>query len=139
MRVSSGRTDNRYAPVLCDRDSAPPFTPSFTDVIKTSERSTDVTIDEHARGEKVEAEIDAFVLKRDAERRRTEGERAAEEIWMESERRYDARRVAGNRAAWREYHRDQAELHRRNLVALVAQHEAAAEKLIEETDRRKSA
>jgi hypothetical protein len=31
----------------------PPFTQSFTNVIKTSERSTDM-IDEHARGEKVE-------------------------------------------------------------------------------------
>jgi hypothetical protein len=37
---------------------SPLFTPRFTDVIKASERSTDVTIDKHAHGEKVDAEID---------------------------------------------------------------------------------
>ena len=49
-------------------------------------------IDEHAQGEKVELELDAFITKRDAQRRRSEGERLAEEVWMESERLYNARR-----------------------------------------------
>jgi hypothetical protein len=34
---------------------------------------------------------------------------------------------------------DQAERHRRNLGALVAQHEAAAERLVEENDVRRTA
>ena len=62
---SSRRTDNPGR-------AGPPFTPSFTEFIKTSERRNDV-IDEHARGEKVELELDSFVAKRDAQRRRTEG------------------------------------------------------------------
>jgi len=34
---------------------------------------------------------------------------------------------------------DQAERHRRNLAALVAQHEAAAERLMQATDERRTA
>jgi hypothetical protein len=101
---------------------------SFTNVIKMSERSTDV-IDEHAQGEKVELELDRLVERRHDRRVADEGERPAEEIWMESERAYDARRLAENRAAWRnKYHRGQAERHRGVLEALVAYHEAEAEK-----------
>ena len=85
-------------------------------------------IDEHAQGEKVEAELDIFVARRDAQRRRAEGERPPQEIWMDSERRYDARRRAEVRAAWREYHEGQAARHRGVLGALVAHHEAEAEK-----------
>jgi hypothetical protein len=105
----------------------PPFEHVLIDVIKASERSTDV-IDEHAQGEKVELELDAFITKRDAQRRRAEGERPAQEIWMESERRYNARRKAENDAAWLAFHEGHADRLRRNLGALVAQHEAAASK-----------
>jgi hypothetical protein len=89
-----------------------------------------------ARGELVEAELDRLVEKRHDLRVAEEGDRVAEEIWMDSERRYDARKRAENRAAWYGWHMDQAERHRRNLAALVDQHEAAAERLLETDERR---
>jgi hypothetical protein len=81
-----------------------------------------------ARGEAVESELTAFVAKRDAQRRRTEGDRAEEEAWMKSSRRHDARRRSENRAAWLAFHEGQAARLRRNLGALVAHHEAEASK-----------
>jgi hypothetical protein len=50
-----------------------------------SEGNTDM-IDEHSRSEKVQLELDAFIIKRDAQRRRTEGDWLAKVIWAESER-----------------------------------------------------
>ena len=94
---------------------------------------------EIAAGEAVEKELDSFISRRDAERRKSEGDRAEEEKWMKSERRHDQYRRAENRAAWYGWHMDQAERHRRNLGALVAQHEAAAERLMQATDERKTA
>ena len=91
------------------------------------------------RGEHVEKELDLLITRRDEERRAEEGDRRAEEMWAESQRRHDAHRGAENRAAWYGCHMDQAERHRRNLGALVAQHEAAAERLMEETDERRTA
>ncbi len=83
---------------------------------------------EIAAGEAVEHELDAFITRRDRQRRETEGERAAEELWEASSRLPRARRTAAMRAEWCEYHRAQAERHRRNLGALVAYHEAEAKK-----------
>ena len=55
---------------------------------------------EIATGDRAEAQIDAFISRRDAQRRKSEGDRAEEEAWSKSESRYDAHRRAGNRAAW---------------------------------------
>jgi hypothetical protein len=92
-----------------------------------------------AKGEGVEHEITAFIEKRHTQRVRDEGDRAGEEAWMKSESRRDDRRRAENRAAWYDWHMDQAERHGRNLAALVAQHEAAAERLMQATDERRTA
>ncbi len=81
-----------------------------------------------ARGEAVEHELDAFISRQHERRVVDEGERPAEEAWMESGRRHDASRRESLRVAWCEYHRDQADRLRRNLGALVAAHEAEAEK-----------
>ena len=81
-----------------------------------------------APGEKVESELDAFISKRDKQRRRTEGERRIEEAWMESERRYFARLAEVNRREWAEYHLAAADRLRATLGALVAYHEAEAER-----------
>ncbi len=86
-----------------------------------------------AAGEAVEAEIDAFISRRDAQRRKSEGARAAEEAFMVSERAYFARQEAERRAAWVEYHRRQAQCHRRTLEDLIALHEERASKLQEGT------
>ncbi len=92
-----------------------------------------------APGEIVENELDRLIRKRHDRRVAQEGERSERVAWTESERRYDARRRAENRAAWYGWHMDQAERHRRNLAALVAQHEAAAERLMQATDERRTA
>ena len=57
-----------------------------------------------------------------------EGERPAEEAWMESERAHNRRRREENRLAWAEYHRDQAARHRAVLEALASHHEEQAKK-----------
>jgi hypothetical protein len=67
------------------------------DFTKNDERSADVDV---ARTEMVEAELSAFVNRRDRERRKTEGERPEEAAWRESERRHQARRREENRWEW---------------------------------------
>lgn len=56
------------------------------------------------------------------------GERAAEEAWVESARRHDARLREENRLAWASYHRDQAERLSGILASLIAHHEEQVEK-----------
>lgn len=87
---------------------------------------------EIARGEAVEDELTRLVERRHERRVTGEGERPAEAAWAESERRHSALRSDALRAEWCEYHREQAERHRRNLAALVDHHEAAAERLMRE-------
>ena len=64
-----------------------------------------------AKGEHVEAELDAMIARRHDQRRQTEGERAAEELWQESVRRYHARQGEDRRAAWREHYRRMRSVH----------------------------
>jgi hypothetical protein len=86
------------------------------------------------RGESVEKELTAFIERRDRQRRRTQGERLAEEAWMESERRYNEKRRRENRANWYRWHLDQAERHRRTLEGLITHHETQASRLCAEGD-----
>lgn len=53
-----------------------------------------------APGEKVEAESDAFISRRDKQRPKTEGERDEEALWRASERRAEATRREANRREW---------------------------------------
>jgi hypothetical protein len=80
-----------------------------------------------ALGEDVETANDAFIARRHEQRRRTEG--AEEEAWMESVRRYNARRREENRRAWREDHQGQAARLRNIVGPLIAFHEGEAAKL----------
>jgi len=77
-------------------------------------------------GEHVEAELNGFVSKRHEQREAAGEPKSAQVIWQESERRYDASRLATMRAAWCEYHYEMADRHRRTLAALVSRHEAEA-------------
>jgi hypothetical protein len=77
----------------------------------------------------VEGELDNFISRRHDKRVEEEGERLAEEMWAESERRHAARRRQENRAAWCKYHQDQAARHRAILETLVIYHEGEATKL----------
>jgi hypothetical protein len=81
-----------------------------------------------ARAEATEKELDALVRRRHDRRVESEGERAAEEMWAESERRHAARRREVNRAAWRTFHEDQAARHRAVLEGLIGYHNAEAQK-----------
>ena len=79
--------------------------------------------------EGVEAELDALI-----EKRAREAGAAHEQsrMWAESVRRYNLGQAAERRRAWVQYHRQQAERHRAALAALVARHEAAADRLASE-------
>ena len=81
-----------------------------------------------AHGEHVEKELDLLITRRDEKRRAEEGERRAEEMWAESERRYTQQRQEENRAAWCEYHEDQAARMSAVLEALIGHHNAQAQK-----------
>jgi hypothetical protein len=66
------------------------------------------------------------------ERRSRRGETDAQEHherWKASVRAYNARRADEMRAAWCEYHQEQAARHRAVLEALIASHEERARKL----------
>jgi hypothetical protein len=62
-------------------------------------------MDTFAKGEATEKELDALIRKRHDQRVASEGERAEEELWAESERKYAARRREENRIAWCAYYR----------------------------------
>ena len=81
---------------------------------------------EIATGERADAQIDAFISRRHDQREKSEGERAVEDLWRESERREAARRRKEARAGWYGWHLDRADLYAR----LSAEHEAAAEGLL---------
>jgi hypothetical protein len=80
------------------------------------------------RGEMVEADLDRLIDKRDTERRKTEGERAREQLWVESVRRHNARLEDDRRLERLHYHEGQVRRLSSTLEALVAYHEAEAEK-----------
>jgi hypothetical protein len=61
----------------------------------------------------------------------SEAERRREVLWAESVRRYNLGRAADRRAAWVEYHRQQAARHRATLEQLIQHHEAAVLRLTE--------
>ncbi len=81
------------------------------------------------RSEMVESELNGLITRRHDARVAEEGERPAEEAWMESERAHNARLREENRLAWCEYHQGQAVRHRAVLEFLIARHEAEAERL----------
>jgi hypothetical protein len=81
---------------------------------------------EVAHGGRVEAELNRLIEKRSS---REPDPDDREEAWKASVRAYNARRREEMRAAWCEYHQGQAARHRGVLEALIARHEAAAERL----------
>jgi hypothetical protein len=71
-------------------------------------------------GERVETELDGFIANRDKQRRKTEGERAREELYMVSVRTYHERET---RQRWWErlrFHEGQVRRHTATLEALKA-------------------
>ena len=82
-------------------------------------------------GEDVEAELTRLITRRHDARVSSEGERRAEEMWQESERRYQERRRAAARVEWRLHHTAQAERLRRTVEELASHHESEAARLLE--------
>jgi hypothetical protein len=82
--------------------------------------------------EKVEADLERLITRRDGERRQEEGERRAHELWQESVDRFHEERRLQARYEWHLHHVGQAARLRRTLEDLIAYHEAAAEKLLDE-------
>ena len=76
----------------------------------------------------VEAELDAFIARRDKKRRKEEGERAREELYADSVRTYHENRQL---QAWWEvlrYHERMIRAHTANLEALVSRHRSEAQR-----------
>src|SRR5918995_2883633 len=84
------------------------------------------------RSEGVEHELNRLIERRHDHRTAEERHRPSEELWQESVERYNAERDRQLRTEWTEYHQGQAERHRALLKALIATHEARAEKLMED-------
>jgi hypothetical protein len=57
-------------------------------------------------------------------------ERAREDLWAESVRKYNRARREEYRSAWSTYHADQAARHRRTLEELIRYHEDRAQELM---------
>jgi hypothetical protein len=76
----------------------------------------------------VDAELDRLLSRRASQDRNPDRDER-EELWKESVRAYAARRREEMRAAWREYHQEQATRHRAVLEELASHHEAEAERL----------
>jgi hypothetical protein len=83
-----------------------------------------------APGEAVEHEVDAMISRRHNQRVATEGERGEEEVWRQTERRFEAARRAENAVAWCEYHLAAADRLRATLGSLIEHHEAEAERYL---------
>ncbi len=80
-----------------------------------------------ARADTVNAELDRLISRRASQDTPDPAEQSA--LWKASVQRHNARRNEELRAAWREYHRQQAERHRGILEALVSYHERRAMEL----------
>jgi hypothetical protein len=84
-----------------------------------------------ARGEQIEGELDAFIAKRDRERRREEGERPQEELYAESTRRYHERQVLQGWWEWLRYHERMIRAHTATYEAIISRHRKEAERYAE--------
>ena len=84
-----------------------------------------------SRADSVERELDRLIEKRHDQRRQTEGERLEEELYESSTRAWRERQEAVRRAEWCAYHQDQAARTRAVLEDLIARHEEAAARLME--------
>ena len=91
-----------------------------------------------SRAESVERELDRLIEKRHDQRTTEEGHRPSEEMWQASVERYNSERERKLRAEWCSYHQDQAARHRHTLEALIARHEAAAARLMENGQEKES-
>jgi hypothetical protein len=79
--------------------------------------------------EAVDEELDRLISRRASQDRRPDPDEL-EPGYVESVRRYNARRQEEDRAAWCEHHQEQAARLRATLEALIARHERRAQELL---------
>ena len=77
-----------------------------------------------SRSEQVEIDLDRLIEKRHDQRVRDEGERAREQLWVESVRRFHERQEQDLASQWFEYERKMCNLH----AALSEEHRERAER-----------
>lgn len=82
----------------------------------------------------VEKKLDAFIERRHEQRVRTEGERDAEMMWRESERRFRERQRREVRALWYAYFCRIAD----SLRSRAEEYDRRAERLLEEDGRKET-
>jgi hypothetical protein len=80
-----------------------------------------------APGEAVEAELDRLIERHSRQKDPDE----ESELWKQSVRAYEERRLEMARLEWHAFYYDQAERHRATLQALIEHHEMQAAKLCE--------
>jgi len=83
--------------------------------------------------ETADAELDRLISKRASQDRQPDPDEL-EPFYMESVRRYNARREGEMRVSWREHHQVQAARLRAVLEELIAGHEKQAEKYREQPE-----
>jgi hypothetical protein len=88
-----------------------------------------------APGEAVESELGRLIERRSRQKDPDEDS----ELWKESVRAYEEKRLQVARLEWYAFHCGQAERHRATLQALVEHHEGEAARLMEETQERRTA
>ncbi len=79
----------------------------------------------------VDTELEGLISRRASQDRSPDPDEQ-EELWKASVRRHHEAIRRRNRALWVAWHLDQIDRHRRTLEELVARHEAAAAKLLED-------
>ena len=117
MAISRVAAQN-LRPPCGEADTETVHTPGNT--AKDERKQVDIS-----RSEQVETDLDRLIQRRHDQRVLSEGERAAEELWAESERRYFARQREDNRIAWCAYYRNIAGA----LYARAEEYIVRAEKL----------
>jgi hypothetical protein len=83
-----------------------------------------------ARGELVEKELDQMIERRSRQKDSDE----ESDLWRESVKAYEEKRLRVARLEWHAFHCVQAERHRATLQALIEHHESEAARLMEATD-----
>ncbi len=80
-------------------------------------------MDTVSRSEATEKELDNLIGRRDQQRRRDEGERDREALWVESVQTFNARQQQDLAWEWLRYHVARQRAHRRTFALLDAHHE----------------
>jgi hypothetical protein len=103
----------------------------LSDTTNICVRSSEESLVDVARADTVDAELDRLISKRVSQDRRPDPDER-EELWEQSVRAYEEKRLQVARLEWHAFHSGQAERHRRTLQELISYHEMQAQRLLTE-------